>query len=226
MTGRPLSVHPDDILGAGRTIEMAGQRVTGTRLRKIVGRGRPDVLIRVWQTAREADMILPPELKAEVDALGSDVIRGIVRLIGKASHAQVEALAARVREADAQRLEAETLLGDATAELEGRITTLECALADRQRTIDALQAERARWMDTEALARQITDQLRCRLAAEPQGDDDAVANIKTRMRDVEKRLDGLTPAATTERPPTKKARRPPSEAGLGLFDPLPDRPSP
>lgn len=201
MAGRPLSATLDDILDAGRVIEMAGQRVTSTGLRKALGRGRPDVLMREWEAARTADAILAPELKAEVDTLVSDLARGIVRLVDNAMRAQTQQLMARIREADALRLEAETMLGEVAAPYEHRIAALERALTDKQRALDDLQAG---WTNV-----------------------DALTEVKARLVDIDKRLCELTAIPTVGRAPSTKAGKPSAaEASLGLFGPQPDRSAP
>lgn len=72
----------------------------------------------------------------------------------------------------------------------------------------------------------ISDQLRHQLAAaEPRVEDHAVAEMKARILDMERRLGGLTPATAAGKTPSTKPRRSSAEeSNLGLFGPQPDLP--
>jgi hypothetical protein len=63
-TMRKIEVSTEEIINAGHEIRRSGSSVTGYRLRSIIGKGRPERLLKIWE--QEGDL---------VQEQGNDLIR-------------------------------------------------------------------------------------------------------------------------------------------------------
>ena len=63
---RKIEVSTEEIINAGHEIRRSGSSVTGYRLRSIIGKGRPERILKVWEQEGEGDL---------VQEQGNDLIR-------------------------------------------------------------------------------------------------------------------------------------------------------
>ncbi|MBA1280325.1 DNA-binding protein [Stutzerimonas stutzeri] len=139
---RPTEVTDEQIIQAGIEIEAAQERVTGFRLRRLIGAGTPQRLNKVWETHKEktAPAAAPageapplpgdiePALKSLIDQMAVNLRQLVVTLNG---HCQKEAMTKVVnaeREAEAKcalYLEELTDASNQIESAEGQIKSLE-----------------------------------------------------------------------------------------------------
>lgn len=125
------------IIAAGTALETAGKPVNGTALRRALGgEGRPDALLRVWETHEQTQMARPAALDLLIEQALSALRQLLERLAEASWTGASDGLAARARELEAQLREAEEELGAtidrydrAGAHATARIADLESALA-------------------------------------------------------------------------------------------------
>jgi chromosome segregation ATPase len=151
---RPAEYTAESIIAAGEALEATGSRVTVFALRKKVGGGNMQRLRQVWEDhvaskrIAEAEPVaeLPAELAETVIQLAAALSRRVsevaIELNDRAVKAAEQRVTEVIRDADAQRAQAELELADAAQtvddleasleQMNGERDTLKAQLAERQ----------------------------------------------------------------------------------------------
>lgn len=129
----PATVTPADISGAAATLQAAGEQITGWRLRRVLGRGRPDRLEAIWreQQAEAAPTPapepeappLPPAISEHLAAAEERALADVRGLVAAAWRLAADLAARRV--------------ADEIRDARGRVAVLEAELTEAGRAVEA-----------------------------------------------------------------------------------------
>ena len=159
-----MSNEAEQVITAGKALEAAGKPINGTALRRALGsRGRPDVLMRMWEAHKQAQDTRPPALALMIENALCALRQPLERLADAAWNGASDGMAARTRELEAALRETEEELGATVdryehmlEEARTRIDRLEASLAaahDRHRTEQHALQDRVRGLEEQLATR-------------------------------------------------------------------------
>ncbi|HHC7360971.1 TPA: hypothetical protein ACN30T_004407 [Vibrio parahaemolyticus] len=152
---RPASFRPSDIINAVNELNRTGKNINGTSLRKLVGAGRPDALMSMYNdllaegkisTIEEqqevAEVIevreLPPEVEESLNS-AVESLKNVVMQCNDIAHTAVEGrLNAAIDKAKAQEVLAAEEIEKAQADLKAAYDEIEQLRDDHQAELDKL----------------------------------------------------------------------------------------
>ena len=162
---RPPEITDQDIIQAGQAVLATGRPVNGFALRSKTGGGKPERLMKVWETHLSGQTVLPPSLPtAELPLEMAEELAGVTKTLGdrlaalaiSLNNQAVQAAERRVhqiqRSADEQSLKDKAALADAATVVD----ELQAKMSNSETKVEALEQQLA---EAQALAKARTGEL-------------------------------------------------------------------